>query len=130
MIADAVVAIPGDAPLPTLLTAIHQNRLGHVCRVVSSRRAPIADQMARAGVPMQGAPSFVGEDRVILIFAAELRHLGARLLLEHGAARAWTVTRNGVWTEIDDVVVPDAPARAHLAVPPGAIANVDVAADI
>jgi hypothetical protein len=130
VIADAVVAIPGDAPLPTLLTAIHQNRLGHVCRVVTSKRAPIVDQMARAGVPMQDAPSFDSEERVILIFAAELRHLGARLMLEHGAARAWTVTRSGVWTEIDDAVVPELRARKPLAIPAIQIANADVAADI
>jgi hypothetical protein len=114
-----------------LLTAIHQNRLGHVSRVVSSKRAPIADQMSRAGVPMQGAPSFESEERVILIFAAEQRHMGARLMLEHGARRAWTVTRSGIWTEIDDVIVaPDSPSRHPGQVPSTAVAEPEVAADI
>jgi hypothetical protein len=105
VIADAIVAVPGDAPLSTLLTALHQNRLGHVARVVSSTRAPIVDQLRRAGVPTASGPSLAGMDRVILVFAANLCDRGARMLLELGAARAWTVTRSGTWSEIDDQVV-------------------------
>ena len=122
MIADAIVAIPGDAPLSTLLTAVHQNRLGHVSRVISASRAPISDQLLRAGVPMQRGPSLVGTERIILIFAANLCDRGARMLLELGAARAWTVTKSGSWTEIDDRIVtqtlPTTPtANLHLPMP-------------
>ena len=105
MIADAIIAVPGDAPLSSLLTALHQNRLGHVSRVVSSARAPIADQLRRAGVPLQQGPLLTATDRVILVFAANLCDRGARMLLELGAASAWTVTRSGTWTEVDDQVV-------------------------
>lgn len=117
MIADAIIAVPGDAPLSRLLTAIHQQRLGHVCRVVSATRAPIADQLRRAGVPMTQGPGFQNVERVILIFAANLCDRGSRRLLELGASRAWTVTRSGHWTEIDDTVIvpptPSTPSR-HL----------------
>ena len=115
MIADAIVAVPGDAPLSTLLTAVHQNRLGHVCRVVSATRAPISDQLTRAGVPMQHSPSLTGTDRVLLVFAANLCDRGARMLLGLGAARAWTVTRSGTWTEIDDQIVTRIPHPSPIA---------------
>lgn len=118
MIADAIIADPGEAPLSRLLTAIHQQRLGHVCRVVSATRAPVADQLLRAGVPMTQAPDFQNTERVILVFAANLCDRGSRMLLELGALRAWTVSRSGLWTEIDDsVVVPPArptPSRQHV----------------
>ena len=118
MIADAVVAIPGDVPLPTLLTAIHQNRLGHVARVVSATRAPVAAQLARAGVPMRTSPLPDDVERVVLVFAAEQRDRCARMLIERGAARAWTVTKAGAWTEIDDAVIPTpAPIRPQPARP-------------
>ncbi|MEJ7839544.1 MAG: hypothetical protein WKF81_12050 [Thermomicrobiales bacterium] len=118
MIADAIVAIPGNAPLPTLLAAIHRERLGHVARVVSVTRAPLADQLQRAGVPMQQSPSLAGIDRVLLIFAANMCDRGSRLLLNLGADRAWTVTRTGTWTEVDAKVAqtarPTTPSHHHV----------------
>lgn len=106
MIADAIVAIPGNAPLSNLLTAIHGNRLGHVSRVLSKNRRPLADQLKSAGVPIANAPAAIeNADRLVLVFAAALTDRGANLLLRQGAERVWTVTRSGIWSECEDVAL-------------------------
>jgi hypothetical protein len=115
MIADAIVAIPGATPLPKLLTAVHQNRLGHVARVLSASRASLAAQLTRAGVPTDDAPDLDGVERVILVFAAALSERGSRLLLDRGAERCWVVTRAGQWREVSPTpAVPATQPQLHL----------------
>jgi hypothetical protein len=118
VIADAIVAIPGSTPLANLLTAIHRNRLGHVSRVLKADRRPLLQQLQSAGVPTGHAPAaLAASDRLILVFAAARSEQGAQLLLRNGADRVWTVSRSGIWSELDDRLVEPVTASPQLSLP-------------
>lgn len=119
MVSDAAIAIIPDAALPVVLSQLHRAGLGHTARVIRPKRAPMREQLRRAGIPVEQAPERLDDAGAILFVNAAVRSpMAANLALVHGASASWIVTRAGEWTLIDDhLVADDAPATTPASLP-------------
>jgi hypothetical protein len=110
MVSDAIVAIVPDDVMPNILTLVHRAGLGHNARVIRPRRAPIREQLRRAGVPTSSYPERIDDaSAVLMIMAAARSPVAADLAHQNGASATWIVTASGSWNLIDDHLV-DEPA--------------------
>jgi hypothetical protein len=106
MVSDAIVAIVPDDVMPDILTLVHRAGLGHNARVIRPRRAPIREQLRRAGVPTSSFPERIDEaSAVLMIMAAARSPVAADLAHQNGASATWIVTAAGSWNLIDDHLV-------------------------
>jgi hypothetical protein len=106
MVSDTVVAIIPEESLSDVLTQVHRAGLGNNARVLRPRRAPLREQLRRAGIPVEQAPERIADAQCVLMIMAAARSVVASdLVLQHGASATWVVTRSGAWTLVDDRVV-------------------------
>ena len=101
---DTLIAVVPRARLSAMLTAFHRNGYGHVTRVLDPERAPVAQQLGRAGVHESRIASAKLDDSVILFVPAPKRTSdAASLAVAHGATDAEVVTCG---TPVSAAVVP------------------------
>jgi hypothetical protein len=109
MVSDTVVAIIPEETLSDVLTQVHRAGLGNNARVLRPRRAPLRDQLRRAGIPVEQAPDRLDDAPCILMIMAAARSVMASdLVLQHGASATWVVARTGTWSLVDDRIVEEA----------------------
>jgi hypothetical protein len=127
MVSDAIVAIVPDDVMPAILTLVHRAGLGHNARVIRPKRAPIREQLRRAGVPTASIPARIDDaSAVLMIMAAARSPVAAELAHQNGASATWVVTAAGSWNLVDDHVVKE--PVPTLAVPDVAKAPISVPA--
>jgi len=90
---DTLIAVVPRSRLSAMLTAFHRNGYGHVTRVLDPERAPVAQQLGRAGVHESRIASLEFSDAVVLFVPAPKRtNDAAALAVAHGATDAEVVT--------------------------------------
>jgi hypothetical protein len=101
---DTLIAVVPRSRLSAILTAFHRNGYGHVTRVLDPDRAPVAQQLGRAGVHESRVASADLADAVVLFVPAPKRTTdAAALAVAHGATDAEVVTGG---TPVSAAVVP------------------------
>lgn len=70
---ETVLAVIAREHLPSALTMFHRNGFGHVLRVLDPERAPIPDQLQRAGVADARLASCCAPGTVLLLLHAPAR---------------------------------------------------------
>ena len=106
MLQDSVVAIVPDDAVRDILPAVHRAGLGHLARLIRAGRSSVLQQLQRAGVPISQAPASLETSRAVLLITAAARSpMAASLVLQHGANAVWTVSNQGAWVEIEDVIL-------------------------
>jgi hypothetical protein len=90
---DTLLAIIPRPRLSETLTAFHRDGYGHVTRVLDPDRAPLANQLGRAGVEHSRLADAAVVDAVILLVLAPMRTTAAAALaVYHGAVDVEVVT--------------------------------------
>jgi hypothetical protein len=90
---DTLLALVPRARLSSMLTAFHRNGYGHVTRVLDPERAPLAQQLGRAGVRASRIAEAEPIDSVLLFVHAPKRTTeAAALAVANGATDAEVVT--------------------------------------
>ncbi|MDQ3654831.1 MAG: hypothetical protein M3457_07115 [Chloroflexota bacterium] len=106
MLQDSVVAIVSDDAVRDILPAVHRAGLGHLARLIRAGRSSVVQQLQRAGVPISQAPANLATSRAVLLITTAARSpMAASLVLQHGAEAVWTVSIQGAWVEIEDVIL-------------------------
>ena len=89
---DTLLALVPRARLSSMLTAFHRNGYGHVTRVLDPERAPLAQQLGRAGVRESRIAGTESADSVLLFVHAPKRTTeAAALAVANGATDAEVV---------------------------------------
>ena len=83
---DTLLAIVPRVRLSAVLTAFHRDGYGHVTRVLDPERAPLRNQLGRAGVQRSRLANAPLTDAVMLFVHAPMRtSAAAALAVTHGA---------------------------------------------
>jgi hypothetical protein len=83
---DTLLAIVPRVRLSAVLTAFHRDGYGHVTRVLDPERAPLPNQLGRAGVQSSRLANAPLTDAVMLFVHAPMRTAAAAALaVAHGA---------------------------------------------
>ncbi|HRA46976.1 MAG TPA: hypothetical protein PK819_02780 [Thermomicrobiales bacterium] len=85
---NTVIAIVDRALLSTALTQFHRNGFGHVIKVMDGARAPILDQLRRAGLNQRLQLTTLESHQVLLFVPAPERTQQAALLAHSVGATA------------------------------------------
>ena len=94
---DTVLAVVPRTALSVLLTAFHRNGYGHVIRVLDPERAPLPDQLGRAGIPAcRIADSTLAGCVLLHVYAPERTTPAAALAVAHGALDCELVHAGGI----------------------------------
>lgn len=89
---DTLLALVPRSRLSSMLTAFHRNGYGHVTRVLDPDRAPLAQQLGRAGVGESRMATAEPGDAVLLFVHAPKRTTdAAALAIANGATDAEVV---------------------------------------
>ena len=102
---DNVLAAIPRSRLSIVLTAFHRNGYGHVVRVLDPDRAPIPDQLDRAGVASCRLRTMASADAVLLVVHAPKRTTPASALAFANGATDVEVVASG---DLISAVVPSA----------------------
>jgi hypothetical protein len=94
---DTVLAVVPRAALSAVLTAFHRNGYGHVTRVLDPERAPVPDQLRRAGISGCRLASLTPNACVLLhVYVPERTTPAASLAVAHGALDCELVHAGGI----------------------------------
>ena len=93
---NTVLALVSRSVLSTALTAFHLNGYGHVIRVLDPDRAPLSDQLKRAGVDASRICSLDRVEGVVLFVHAPERTMQAAALAAANGATDVEVVSCGV----------------------------------
>jgi hypothetical protein len=90
---DTLLALVPRHALSVVLTGFHRGGYGHVTRVFDPQRAPLGDQLARAGVSGSRLAAMESADTVLLFVHAPHRtDQAAALAVSRGASEVEAVT--------------------------------------